>query len=403
MPDIKSLTPCFFSDEKVKRFQPLTLTRPLDDLRIGVFTIREKWMLALQTDHYCRLLQPSLDGVFERGTPPESSRCLWINSRFLPSQKLLSAIDRLEEGQKLIFKGAPVAAILPSGDSNRMFEDNHFDGSDLNPIELQETIHLENLWDLLTLNAYEIDKDLPKTGLQSVFESGIAINATCTNPENIYIHSSATVEPGCIIIAEEGPVIIQEGATIEAGSILRGPISVGKQAIIKMRTRIYGGTTVGPVCKVGGEISNCIFHSYSNKAHDGFTGNSIFGQWVNLGADTNTSNLKNNYSTVRITDWHSQQTVETEAQFLGTIMGDHSKTAINTMLNTGTICGVSANIFMNGFPPKYIPSFAWAGSPDFSIYKLDKALEAMEAMMKRRDIELTPAYKKMMQHLFNLK
>ncbi len=188
-----------------------------------------------------------------------------------------------------------------------------------------------------------------------------------------------------------------ENAKVEAGSILRGPVVVGEGTTVKMASRIYGGSTIGPVCKVGGEVSNCIFHSYSNKAHDGFTGNSLFGQWVNLGADTNTSNLKNNYSTVRMANWVTRKEEETGVQFLGTVMADHSKTAINTMLNTGTMCGVSSNIFMGGFPPKFIPSFSWVGSSEFGVYKFDKAIEAMKAMMKRRNVELTEAYQKMMR------
>jgi len=279
-----------------------------------------------------------------------------------------------------------------------MFDRNVFSGEGLSPKETEDLIYLENLWDLLILNSYEIEKDIPLTGLKAVSETESKLEANITDPQNTFVADNVEIESGVQILSKDGPVVIMEGAHIESGSILRGPVVIGKGATVKMMARIYGGTTIGPVCKVGGEVSNCIFHSYSNKAHDGFVGNSIFGQWVNLGADTNTSNLKNNYSTVRITDWNTKKEVETEAQFLGTIMGDHSKTAINTMLNTGTICGVSSNIFMSGFPPKYIPSFSWVGSEEYGVYEFDKAVEAMKAMMKRRDIELTEAYKKMMNH-----
>jgi UDP-N-acetylglucosamine diphosphorylase/glucosamine-1-phosphate N-acetyltransferase len=186
-----------------------------------------------------------------------------------------------------------------------------------------------------------------------------------------------------------------------AGALIRGPVAICEGATVNMGAKIYENTTIGPVCKVGGEINNCIFHSYSNKGHDGFAGNSVFGQWCNLGADTNTSNLKNNYSTIRITDWNTESEIETEQQFFGTVMGDHSTTAINTQLNTGTICGVNCNIFSADFPPKFIPSFSWVGSNVIKPYKFEKACVTMQAMMSRRDVEFTEEYKALMQHIFN--
>lgn len=249
------------------------------------------------------------------------------------------------------------------------------------------------------MNDYEIEKDIPLSELNSV-ESSSQDFSSVYHPKNTFIGEGAVIEPGVHIFANEGPVVIMDGAHLEAGSIIRGPVVIGENATVKMNARVYGGTTIGPVCKVAGEISNCIFHSYTNKAHDGFVGNSIFGQWVNLGADTNTSNLKNNYSMVRLKDWNSKKEMDTERQFLGTIMADHSKTSINTMLNTGTMCGVSSNIFMGGFPPKYIPSFSWVGSENFGEYNFQKAIEAMRAMMKRRNIELTKSYENMMYHIF---
>jgi|AntRauTorcE11897_2_1112592.scaffolds.fasta_scaffold00090_24 UDP-N-acetylglucosamine diphosphorylase/glucosamine-1-phosphate N-acetyltransferase len=389
---------CFFTDEKAKRFKPLTLSRPLDDLRIGIYTIRQKWMRKLGVNVFSRLLPEYLSGVFPNTPVEREAPVLWINSRFLPSENLVTAIRSLEKGEKLLFKGDTVAAMIAGKPSKQMFDRNVFSGEGLSPKETEDLIYLENLWDLLILNSYEIEKDIPLTGLKAVSETESKLEANITDPQNTFVADNVEIESGVQILSKDGPVVIMEGAHIESGSILRGPVVIGKGATVKMMARIYGGTTIGPVCKVGGEVSNCIFHSYSNKAHDGFVGNSIFGQWVNLGADTNTSNLKNNYSTVRITDWNTKKEVETEAQFLGTIMGDHSKTAINTMLNTGTICGVSSNIFMSGFPPKYIPSFSWVGSEEYGVYEFDKAVEAMKAMMKRRDIELTEAYKKMMNH-----
>ncbi|MEX2476982.1 MAG: putative sugar nucleotidyl transferase [Gracilimonas sp.] len=391
---------CFFTDEKANRFHPLTLTRPLDDLRVGIYTIRQKWMRTLGVNIFSRLLPVYLNGIFTNAPVDDKTPVLWINPRFLPSENLMPAIHYLDEGEQLLFKGATVAAMVAGKQSKQMFDNNMFSDEGLSGKETKDLIHLEHLWDLLALNSYEIEKDIPLTGLNAVSESGGKFGANIDEPQNTFVAENAEIESGVQILAKDGPVVIMEGAHIEAGSILRGPVVIGKGATVKMMGRIYGGTTIGPVCKIGGEVSNCIFHSYSNKAHDGFTGNSMFGQWVNLGADTNTSNLKNNYSTVRITDWNTTKEVETEAQFLGTIMGDHSKTAINTMLNTGTICGVSSNIFMSGFPPKYIPSFSWVGSEEFGVYNFEKAVEAMKAMMKRREIALSDDYEKMMHYHF---
>lgn len=360
-------------------------------------------MHALEVKDVARIQSSFLRGVFEVGSVESTDDCLWINPRFLPSEKLIKQIRKLDDQEKLVFKGDVVAVKLSGSESQSMLKDQEFDLSNINlkETEIKEAIHLEYLWDMLLLNSFEIEKDLLHTGLKSLAEQGEKVEMSVFSMENTYVGEDVTIEPNVTIIAEEGPVVLMDGATIEAGSILRGPVVVGVGATIKMASRVYGGSTIGPVCKVGGEISNCIFHSYSNKAHDGFVGNSIFGQWVNLGADTNTSNLKNNYSTVRMSDWESRKELETGMQFLGTVMADHSKTAINTMLNTGTICGISSNIFMGGFPPKYIPSFAWVGSEDYGIYKFEKAIEAMRAMMKRRDIELSDAYKAMMQHHFD--
>ena len=391
---------CFFYDEKAQRFQPLTLTRPMDDLRVGILTIREKWLKSLRIKSYGRLLPKHLGGVFERGKISEHEDWIWVNSRFLPSQKLLSAIDSIEQGQCLMFKGVKVASKLNRETSEKIFQENTFSVDGLEKVELSEAIHLEHLWDLLALNSYEIEKDIQLLGLKSVFETTEELPGAIHHPKNTFIGNDVHIEPGCIFIAQDGPVVIQDGATIEAGSILRGPVAVGEGATVKMAARIYGGTTVGPVCKVGGEVSGCIFHSYSNKAHDGFAGNSIFGQWVNLGANTITSNLKNDYKNIEVIDWNTKDPIQTGRQFLGTVMADHSKTAINTMLNTGTICGVSSNVFIDVLSPKVIDSFTWLGPNGAAVYRFEKAIEVMHAMMKRRDIELTDDYMKMMKYIF---
>ena len=201
-------------------------------------------------------------------------------------------------------------------------------------------------------------------------------------------------------MANKGPIYIGPNSVIEAGAILKGPVAICNNATVKMTARVYDSSTIGPFSKVGGEVSSTIFHSYSNKAHDGFVGNSIFGQWCNLGADSNTSNLKNNYDFVRIQDWETKEFYKVGFQFFGTVMGDHSKTSINSMLSTGTTCGVSSNIFTSAFPPKYIPSFTWLDGEKNPEFRFDKALEVMKAMMARRNVELSEEYEHMMRYIF---
>ena len=393
---------CFFEDKAASNFLPLTLTRPLDNLRIGILTISEKWLFFFKGSSIRRIQRPFLKEVFESEGTDTSKDCLWINSRFLPDYALSKSISALDLDTLLVDGDTIVAAKLNGADSSSMLKNNSWDFSSYKTVPLStEATSITYLWDLLALNGNEIQKDLQHLSLKTLPQSKYAGYCMSLNAENIFIADSAKVEPGCTIIAENGPVYIGPNATIEAGAILRGPVAICEGATVKMSGRIYDGTTIGPVCKVGGEVANTIFHSYSNKAHDGFVGNSLIGQWVNLGADTNTSNLKNNYSAVKITNWESKEPNEEGVQFFGSVIADHTKTAINTMLNTGTVCGVCSNIFQAGFPPKHIPSFSWMDGKETQVYDFDKALEAMSAMMKRRGIELPEGYRTMMKHIFD--
>ncbi len=391
---------CFFEDSLFSHFHPLTLTRPADDLRVGVLTIAEKWETALSADKTARVLREELKQVFGQGSLEPAKPCIWINSRYLPTPGAVQQIRRLDTGSCLKAGSTVIAANVEGAQSVEWLASNQPDFNSLFVLETEDFTSIEYLWDLFQMNGLQIKRDLEWLDLDTFYGEGISGHAVLENETEIYVEEGAVVEAGCILDARKGPVYIGEDATVMAGSILRGPVAICKGATVKAGAKIYEDTTIGPVCKVGGEVNNCIFHSYSNKAHDGFTGNSVFGQWCNLGADTNTSNLKNNYSTVRITDWVNQEETETNQQFFGTVMGDHSKTAINTQLNTGTVCGVSCNIFSGDFPPKFIPSFSWVGSNVIQTYHLDKALETMEAMMARRNIELTEGYKKMMKSIF---
>ncbi|WP_440999767.1 GlmU family protein [Fodinibius sp. SL11] len=388
---------CFFEDKKSDTFLPLTLTRPTDDLRIGILTISEKWDQALNPRKIARTLRPALSGVFNKGDISTDENCIWINSRYLPTQTLIRQINDLSEGQYLKFGDTVIAANVEGSISKQWLEKGEPDFNTLFVLESNNFLSINNLWDLFQLNGKEIVRDIELLETNNNVSDTVSDHAVLEDKDNIYIQDGATIEAGSVLNASKGPIFIGKNATVMSGSHIRGPVAICENATVKMGAKIYEETSIGPVCKVGGEVNNSIFHSYSNKAHDGFMGNSIVGQWCNFGADTNTSNLKNNYSTVRIPDWSDNQEIETNQQFFGTVMGDHSKTAINTQLNTGTICGVSCNIFSNDFPPKLLPSFSWVGSNVIQTYRLDKAFEAMEAVMARRDVKMSESYRKMME------
>ena len=395
----------FFDDHLASNFLPLTLTRPLVELRTGIFTIKEKWEKHLSPTKLTGVFPSHLHLLFVRDSIDMEEPCVWINSRLLPSKKLVPEILKLRFNSYLMKDGVVLAAYLDGVKSRQIFEKNNWIDFELPKIETNTS--LPNLitypWDLLTNNGNEIVNDLSLLSISNFpsLKTELSKNIIASKPKEIFISEGAVVEPGCILIAEKGPIYVGSEAVIEAGSIIKGPVAVCEKATVKMAARICDSTTIGPVCKVGGEVSNSIFHSYSNKGHDGFVGNSIFGQWCNLGADTNTSNLKNNYSKVHLAKWNLNEVFDEGVQFLGTIMGDHSKTSINTMLNTGTVCGVCTNVFLSGFPPKSIPSFKWMSDSGTEIYDFEKAVLAMKAMMARRNVPLTEGYEKMMRSIFD--
>ena len=395
---------CFISTPEKTNLEPLTLTRPIDNLRVGILTISEKWQKYLNNVSVHRTLDQYYNGVFSTPDLNSKSPCLLINPSFIPNKDVVNEIQALSLGEGL-FKSNTFIAGLIDGESALAIQKKP--GT---PPNFKSKKNIRNsidqvrfLWDLLSLNVQEIEKDILLFSYKNLNTELYQSKIFVSSPERIFVSPTAKIEAGSNLIADNGPIFIGDNAIIESGSIIKGPVAICHDSVTKMGCRIYDGTTVGPVCKIGGEVSHTIFHSYSNKAHDGFVGNSIFGQWCNMGADSNTSNLNNNYSTVKLADWNSGELIETGYQFLGSILGDHSKTAINTMLNTGTVCGVSTNIFMSSFPPKRIPSFTWLGDTGPKEYRLDKALEAMQAMMKRRGIELDKNYKTMMTELFNNK
>ncbi len=395
---------CFFEDDFLENFHPLTLTRPVHDLRIGILTLGQKWMHALDQpgETVSGTLRDHLKGVFREFQISDTHQhVLWINPRFIPVKPLVQKIKNLDENEAVVTDHQLIAAHV-TYNVHEKWSQLGINNEDVNEhkIESDDLVILKNSWELFQSNGDQIEADVELLGKKSLKNTKEYPHAIFTNPENIYIEKGAVIEAGAMLLAEKGPIYIGEDAHVMANSIIRGPSAICEKSVVKMGARIYEDTTVGPVCKVGGEVANTIFHSYSNKAHDGYAGNSVFGQWCNLGADTNTSNLKNNYSTVKVMDWKTRKEFDTGQQFIGTIMGDHSKTGINSMLNTGTLCGVCCNLFSDKYPPKFVPSFSWVSGSDIVPYHFDKAIEAMERMMARRSVQLTPAYQKMMKALF---
>lgn len=366
---------------------PFTFTRPVADLRIGILTIREKWENLLQTT----TSTVTEDYLAEKWPMVEMEENIMINASFLPTRKLLIQIQDLQEGQA-IFHEEDVVAFYAK-------EEEEVDLDAVEAIELQgEAFQIKYKWDLFAKNGEAIVADFELLTQNRKSQPLSSSNQVIT-PENIFLEEGAKVE--CAILnASEGPIYIGANAEIMEGSIVRGPLAMGESSALKLGSKIYGPTTIGPFSRVGGEVKNSVIFGYSNKGHEGFLGNSVLGEWCNIGADTNTSNLKNNYAEVRLWDYETNGFAKTGLQFCGLMMGDHSKCGINTMFNTGTVVGVSSNIFGAGFPRNFIPDFSWGGSAGITTYKTQKAFEVAEMVMQRRDIEFTEEDKAILEHVF---
>ncbi|AXI99533.1 UDP-N-acetylglucosamine diphosphorylase/glucosamine-1-phosphate N-acetyltransferase [Cyclonatronum proteinivorum] len=392
---------CFFDDTRATRLMPLTLTKPSNMVRVGILTITEKWEHYLSPDLVTRQMPEYMAGVYPAPEIDPSADCIWINGRFLPDHQVLGEILQLSTDEGLMHKHTPVAMRMDGTRSVSIFNAGSLPGAEISFSDTEHGTLLDAPWQVFAFNGEQVQADISllKAKLRTVDEKKYP-GVHFQSPYQVYVKDGAVIEPGSIIMAGDGPVYIGEKATIMSGAMLRGPVAVCSHATIKMGAKIYGDTTIGPWCKAGGELQNVVMQAYSNKGHDGFLGNSAIGEWCNLGADTNNSNLKNNYSNVRLTEWETGKDYDTGLQFCGTIMGDHSKTAINTMLNTGTVCGVCSNIVLGDFPPKHIKSFRWLTKNGEDIYKFDKAMETAGRMMERRGIEITPEYRAMMRFLF---
>lgn len=367
---------------------PFTYTRPVADLRVGILTIREKWEAFLQattttvTEEYLSEKWPMVEMEFN----------IMINASFCPTERLVDKIQNLKKNQA-IFKDEDVIAFYTEEDQEAI------DLSAFEAIEHEDhLIKIEHTWDIFAKNAEAIVQDF-KSLTEGRTSQPISKTNNIIAPENIFLEEGAKMEY-VTLNASSGPIYIGKNAEIMEGSMVRGPLALCDYATLKLATKIYGATTVGPHCKVGGEVNNSVLFGYSNKGHDGFLGNSVLGEWCNLGADTNNSNLKNNYAGVRLWDYETEGFAKTGLQFCGLMMGDHSKCGINTMFNTGTVIGVNANIFGSGFPRNFVPSYSWGGNAGFTTYLTKKAFEVCKVVMSRRNIEFTEKEQSILEHVF---
>lgn len=381
-----------FDDKTRSTLLPLTYTRPIADIRIGILKISEKW--AKRCSAKCSFLaEAHLQELFPMELTNDN---YFINGSLLPTQELIGEIKSLKPGEGLIQENLIIAIRSALNESVQDISDVVFEQSRTVQTKFERLVFA---WDVFTQNERELkaDFELLTAGKKS---QPISDTNRVLKPENIFLEEGAVVE--CANLnASGGYIYVGKDAEIMEGAMIRGPFALGEHSAVKMGAKIYGATTVGPHCKVAGEISNSVIFGYTNKAHDGFLGNSVLGEWCNLGADTNNSNLKNNYSRVKVWNYEHHDYINTGLQFCGLIMGDHSKCSINTMFNTGTVVGVSANIFGNGFPPKFVPSFSWGGSEGLTSYRLEDAIEVASRVYERRHLEFGKKEQSLLRHLFD--
>jgi len=379
-----------FDGPERNQLLPFTYTRPVADIRVGIETIREKWESFLgaststKTEEYLSVKYPL--------TSAEVS--IYIHAAILPTQNIATLVSNLKENQAVFYKDQPLAYYEVQG------QEIDFEAFEIIEYSYDDIIKIEHTWDIFSMNDKAIQQDFDRITKNRTSQP-IPEHVVAIQKEAIFIEEGAVL-PLCSLNASNGPIYIGKNAEIMEASAVRGPFALCENATLKMGAKIYGATTIGPHSKVGGEVNNSVIMGYSNKGHDGFLGNSVLGEWCNLGADTNNSNLKNNYAEVRLWDYKTEGFAKTGLQFCGLIMGDHSKCGINTMFNTGTVVGVSANIFGSGFPRNFVPSFSWGGSAGMVTYLTKKAFEVSKIVMARRNIEFTEVDARILEHVFEV-
>lgn len=389
-----------FDDNSHLSLRPLTYTRPVADLRIGILTIAEKWARHLEQE-YSYYTQPYLQVKFPIHT---SANNLFINGSVCPDEGLLEAVDKLNIGDALFCKDLLIAARLSEHDV-KLFKEANTSAFKVFSYE-RPFVSIKFPEDIFTHNHVEIKKDFQ---LITKGRSSAAISATNTILGQDFFAEEGVDAECSTFNTKSGPIYLGHNSAVWEGSNIRGSFALSNDSQVKMGSKIYGGTTIGPFCRIGGEVNNAVLWGYSSKGHEGYLGNSVLGEWCNIGADSNNSNLKNNYAEVKLWDYSTERFRKTGLQFCGLIMGDHSKCGINTMFNTGTVVGVGSNIFGAGYPRNFIADFSWGGAQGFEVYALKKMFETAERVFERRHprvfdeneqsiltkvFELTEAYRK---------
>lgn len=369
---------------------PFTFTRPVADILVGIMTIRQKWELHLGsttttlTEEYLSDKYPMV----------ELEGNVMINASFLPNAILAELVSNLQPNQA-IFKKDEIIAFYTSENQ----EEVNFDTYEILDYN-NDCITIENTWDIFSKNDAAIREDFEFI-TQNRQSQPIPISVNVIASENVFIEEGAKLEY-VTLNASKGPIYIGKDSEIMEGAVIRGPFALCEKAQVKMGAKVYGATTVGPASRIGGEVKNSVLFANSNKGHEGYLGDSVLGEWCNIGADSNNSNLKNNYEEVRLWSYQTEGFAKTGLQFCGLMMGDHSKCGINTMFNTGTVVGVSANIFGSGFPRNFVPSFSWGGASGFTTYLTKKAFETARLVMARRNIVFDEKEAAILEHVFEV-
>lgn len=376
-----------FDDKEIwENLNPITLTRPSGAVRVGVDTIAQKWQAFMPGDYAWGVAEPYLEERFPCHAAVDDDT-LYVAGHVLPTPALVAEVLALEPrrgitdstGRLVARRGTATERSVPAASA----------------------VHtVEHLYDIFGKNGEQLCLDIARITAGRVSQPLSPSNTVIGDPALVFIEEGAVVE-GAFINTRVGPVYVGSHAEVMEGSMLRGPIALCEHAVVNMGSKIYPGTTIGPFCKVGGEVNNVVFMAYSNKAHDGFLGNAVIGQWCNIGAGAVASNLKNDYTPIRLWNYPTHRFLRTNLQFCGLIMGDHSKAGINTMFNTATVLGVGVNVHGSGFPRNFVESFHEGSVAGFSPVSLDKFFDIARRMMARRGRELTPAEERMYAYLYS--
>lgn len=402
---------CIFEDGLADNFYPLSLSRPVYDLLYGMDTLREKILRFFPNAKYSLFCRDYLEETVRQNNPGievnelTDDNYLFINGR-VQIDEVFHEILIKNLSEKIFTKNdVLIAAKIVSGTVNKI-KDRVSDTINISLFEgiPQEKIEIETvdfIWDLISNNGLKLREDFKNINSPGISEEArLFRSVNLINKDEIVIESGSIIKPGVVIDASGGPVYISKDVEIYPNSVIEGPVFIGNKCKVKSCTAIYENVSIGKVCKIGGEIEESIIMPYSNKQHSGFLGHTYLGSWINLGADTNCSDLKNNYGTIKIRLPGRQ--IDTGLQFLGLLMGDHSKSSINSMFNTGTIAGFSCNIFGDGFPDKFIPSFSWGGREKMETYEVEKGIQTAEKVMQRRNIKMTDADVNLFNTIFNI-